>query len=93
VYVSHHQVASRLLALPQGRESRVAGVAVERLPDGDGASPKASRFRVGGGEPAGLLVAIDALVRLMGCRPVPGGVPWRDDDGPAPSYGKSAGEG
>jgi hypothetical protein len=92
VYVSHHQVADRLLAIRPGQHATIAGVGVERLPDGDGRAPKASRFRVGGGEPAGLLKTIDGIMLLSGYRPVPGGVPWRDEDGepgPAPSYGRS----
>jgi hypothetical protein len=69
VYVSHHQVASRLLGLKAGQQAAIAGVPVERLPDGDAHAPKASRFRVGGGEPAGLLVSIDRVMEGAGFRP------------------------
>jgi hypothetical protein len=92
MYVSHHQISDRLLGIKPGQHVTVAGVRVERLPDGDARAPKASRFCVGGGEPAGLLKTIDVVMLQAGYSPVPGGSPWRDADEPTPppSYGRRA---
>jgi hypothetical protein len=73
VYVSHHQVASRLLGIKPGQHATIAGVAVERLPAGEGRAPKGGTFRVGGGEEMRLLRAMDELVRLVGLEPWAGG--------------------
>jgi hypothetical protein len=71
VYVSHHQVASRLLGLKPGHPALVAGVPVERLADGAGFNPKGGVFRVAGGEPGLLLISLDRVMERAGFRPGP----------------------
>jgi hypothetical protein len=71
MYVSHHQVSSRLLGIRPGQHVTIAGVPVERLPDGPGFNPKCGTFRVAGGEPGLLLISLDRVMERAGFRPGP----------------------
>jgi hypothetical protein len=78
MYVTHRQVCDRLLAIPAGRGALLAGVPVERLPDGPGRAPRGGTYRVNQGEEMLLLRAVDELARLAGLEPWAGG--GCDDD-------------
>jgi hypothetical protein len=94
VYVSHHQISSRLLGLRPGQHATIAGVPVARSPEVAGRSSfRGGKYRVNQGPEQLLLASIDALAREAGLRPVAGGPPWREDDEPAPSYGRGPASG
>jgi hypothetical protein len=87
VYITHRRLWEALTAIRAGGAAVICGVEVRRTPDiADRYTPAGGRYRVGQGPEMLLIASIDAVAREAQLRPVPGGVPWRDDDEPAPSY-------
>jgi hypothetical protein len=90
--LTHARLAAALMRLdPGGATGEVLGVPVRRLPADAKWEPSAGRYRIDGGEIQLLLVAMDTVTRLAQYHPVPGGLPWQNEDGeagPVPSYGR-----